>query len=81
MLFKDVIGQSDTKRHLIELVEHNRLSHALLFVGKEGSGALPLAMALAAFICLAPEESTEVPNESSLFEDVAGAQKKQRRPN
>ena len=52
MLFKDVIGQKSTKKHLVELVQHNRLSHALLFVGKEGSGALPLAMALAGFICL-----------------------------
>src|SRR5688572_24717072 len=52
MLFNDVIGQASTKKHLIELVQHNRLSHALLFAGKEGSGALPLAMALAGFICL-----------------------------
>ena len=52
MLFKDVIGQKSIKQHLIDLVEHNRLSHALLFVGKEGSGALPLAMALAGYICL-----------------------------
>src|SRR5688572_17897297 len=76
MLFRDVIGQSNTKRHLIELVEHNRLSHALSFVGKEGSGALPLAMALAAFICLAPEESTETLHEPSLFGDDVAAQKK-----
>ena len=70
MLFKDVIGQADIKRNLIELVQHNRLSHALLFVGKEGSGALPLAMALASFICLAPGSSEESPariEEPSLF--------------
>jgi hypothetical protein len=42
MLFKDIIGQQEVKQHLIELVQHNRLSHALLFLGKEGSGALPL---------------------------------------
>jgi hypothetical protein len=41
MLFKAVIGQKDVKQQLVELVEHNRLSHALLFLGKEGSGALP----------------------------------------
>ena len=67
MLFRDVIGQADTKRHLVDLVEHNRLSHALLFVGKEGSGALPLAMALAGFICLGPGDVTEKPEEPSLF--------------
>ncbi len=32
------------------MVQHNRLSHALLFLGKEGSGALPLAMAFAQYV-------------------------------
>ncbi len=32
------------------MVQSNRLSHALLFLGKEGSGALPLAMAFAQYI-------------------------------
>ena len=41
MLFKDVIGQEHVKQQLIEMVQQNRLSHALLFLGKEGSGALP----------------------------------------
>jgi DNA polymerase-3 subunit delta' len=50
MLFKDVIGQQDVKQHLTEMVQHNRISHALLFLGKEGSGALPLAIAFAQYI-------------------------------
>lgn len=50
MLFKDVIGQSDVKRHLAEMVQTNRLSHALLFLGKQGSGALPLALAFAQYV-------------------------------
>ena len=32
------------------MVQHNRLSHALLFLGKEGNGSLQLAMALAQYI-------------------------------
>ena len=32
------------------MVQHNRLSHALLFLGKEGSGALPLALAFAQYV-------------------------------
>ncbi len=52
MLFKDVIGQETVKTHLREMVQHNRLSHALLFLGKEGSGALPLAIAFANYISL-----------------------------
>ena len=35
MQFKDIIGQEDVKRHLIEMYAQNRLSHALLFLGKE----------------------------------------------
>ncbi len=50
MLFKDVIGQNEVKQHLLEMVQHNRLSHALLFLGKEGSGGLPLALAFAQYI-------------------------------
>jgi len=68
MLFKDVIGQEEVKKHLIEMVEHNRLSHALLFLGKEGSGALPLAITFAQYISLLPNLS--MPAEVSLFGDA-----------
>jgi len=64
MLFKDVIGQTDIKKHLLELVQLNRLSHAILFAGKEGSGALPLAMALAGFISLHDTLKTTEKNSS-----------------
>jgi len=50
MLFSEIPGQQDVKEKLVQMVEHNRLSHALLFLGKEGSGALQLATALAQFI-------------------------------
>jgi DNA polymerase III subunit delta' len=64
MLFKDVIGQREMKQQLVEMVQHNRLSHALLFLGREGSGGLPLAMAFAQFVSLLPNKSAQ---ESSLF--------------
>ena len=47
MQLKYVIGQSPVKTHLCELLQQNRLSHALLFAGREGTGALPLAIAFA----------------------------------
>ena len=50
MLFNDIIGQHEVKRHLVEMVQGNRLSHALLFLGKQGSGALPLALAFAQYM-------------------------------
>ncbi|MBV9963093.1 MAG: hypothetical protein JO072_12675, partial [Parafilimonas sp.] len=66
MLFADVIGQQNTKKHLLEMVEQNRLSHALLFLGKEGNGALPLALAFAEYISLLPS-SAKQNGEPSLF--------------
>jgi DNA polymerase-3 subunit delta' len=49
MSFNNVIGQARIKQSLVELVQFNRLSHALLFLGNEGSGALPLALAFAQY--------------------------------
>jgi DNA polymerase-3 subunit delta' len=60
MQFKDVIGQQAVKQHLVEMVQQNRLSHALLFLGKEGSGALPLALAFAQFVVCQPTASPVV---------------------
>jgi DNA polymerase-3 subunit delta' len=50
MQFKDIIAQPEVKHNLVELVQHNRLSHALLFLGKEGSGVLPLALSFAQYV-------------------------------
>ncbi len=50
MQFSDIIGQQAVKQQLAELVQHNRLSHALLFLGKEGSGSLSLALSFAQYI-------------------------------
>ena len=52
MLFKDVIGNAEVKLHLANMVQQNRISHALLFLGKEGCGALPLAIAFGRLGCL-----------------------------
>jgi DNA polymerase III subunit delta' len=60
MLFKDVIGQAEVKQHLAEMVQQDRLSHALLFLGKQGSGALPLALAFAQYIVSLPAASPVV---------------------
>lgn len=60
MLFKEVTGQEATKQHLAEMVEQNRLGHALLFLGKEGSGALPIALAFAQYVVSLPKPSPVV---------------------
>ena len=60
MQFKDVIGQQQVKEQLAQLVQQNRLSHALLFLGKEGSGALSLAIAFAQYIvCTSAKEAEQ----------------------
>ena len=65
MLFKDVLGQNEVKQQLVEMVQHNRLSHALLFLGREGCGGLPLAMAFAQYVSLLPNKGQSP--ETSLF--------------
>lgn len=50
MQFKDIIGQQELKQHLVRSVEKGRISHAQLFSGKAGTGALPLALAYAQYI-------------------------------
>lgn len=50
MQFSRVIGQKDIKEQLMHMVQQNRLSHALLFLGREGSGALSLARAMAQYV-------------------------------
>lgn len=71
MQFSDIIGQSEVKQQLAELVQHNRLSHALLFLGKEGNGALPLAIAFAQYmVCEKVSTKSEVRSMGpSLFGD------------
>jgi len=65
MLFKDIIGQRAVKQQLVEMVQHNRISHALLFLGREGTGALSLAMAFAQYVSLLPNKNRS--QETSLF--------------
>jgi DNA polymerase III subunit delta' len=69
MQFSDIIGQQEVKKQLAELVQHNRLSHALLFLGKEGSGSLSLALALAQYVVCEKVngKNTAIPAEPSLF--------------
>ncbi len=50
MLFSEIIGQEDLKKRLIASVKDGRVSHAQLFLGEEGTGNLPLALAYAQYI-------------------------------
>jgi DNA polymerase-3 subunit delta' len=74
MNFKDVLGQTEVKAHLVDIVRSNRLSHALLFLGKEGSGALPLALAFAQYIVCEKTGNRTSNQGASLFSDAGTVQ-------
>ncbi|WP_052596915.1 DNA polymerase III subunit gamma/tau [Aureispira sp. CCB-QB1] len=50
MLFKEVFGHEKIKQHLVESYRAERTAHAQIFLGKEGNGALALALAYAQFL-------------------------------
>ena len=47
MLWDNIVGQSEIKSKLRQSIKDSRISHAQLFSGPEGSGALALALAYA----------------------------------
>lgn len=50
MHFNDIVGQDEIKKRLIRSVKEERISHAQLFSGPEGTGKLAMAMAYAQYI-------------------------------
>ncbi|WP_294820298.1 ATP-binding protein [uncultured Flavobacterium sp.] len=55
MLFSEIIGQGHIKSHLTKSASQGRIPHAQLFIGPEGSGTLPMAIAYAQYILCANE--------------------------
>lgn len=51
MQFKDVLVDEELKKQLVTLADENRISHAQLFLGKNGSHNFALALAFAQYIC------------------------------
>lgn len=52
MRFSEVIGQEDTKRHLLAMAASGKVPHAMLFQGPQGDGKMAMAMAFAsALLC------------------------------
>lgn len=47
MLYDQIVGQQEAKQRLLKMVNEDRVPHALLFSGKDGSGNLPAAVAFA----------------------------------
>jgi len=59
MNFSDILGQEHLKNHLIKSTDNGRISHAQMFVGKEGSGTLPMAIAYAQYILCSTSNDKE----------------------
>jgi DNA polymerase-3 subunit delta' len=62
MTFDQIIGQEHIKKHLQQSAENNRIPHAQLFVGKEGCGTLPMAIAYAQYLLCNSSNNTEACN-------------------
>ncbi len=70
MVFPGVVGQQELQQHLIDLAENNRLGHAVMLTGRQGSGVLPLAMAFGQYIV--SQRSQAAPSPAPMF-DLFGA--------
>jgi DNA polymerase-3 subunit delta' len=65
MLFSDILGQDYIKSHLTKSADAGRIPHAQLFIGPEGSGTLPMAIAYAQYIlCSNPGSENTGGNEA-----------------
>ena len=54
MFFKDIAGQQLIKDHLLRSVKEDRISHAQLFAGGEGTGIIQMTntvMYLTSMVC------------------------------
>lgn len=61
MEFSEIIGHQHIKSHLLKTIENGRIPHAQLFIGINGSGLLPMAIAYASeLICKTyPKDSSK----------------------
>ncbi len=74
MLFKDIIGQRALINKLIQIIDRGHISHAQLFLGKNGYGSLALALAYAQYLnCINRVHYQDIDLETQLLADSCGA--------
>ena len=66
MQFKDIPSNNITKQHLLKSIQNNRLSHAYMFLGGDGSSNLAMAWAFAQYIRATSSKTDYVPCPSCL---------------
>ena len=64
MSIKEVIGQKEVWGRLMQMVEENRIPHALLFCGPRGCGKMATALAFASYLMGERDEANLAPGES-----------------
>ena len=57
MQFSEILGQEHIKSHLTKSADLGRIPHAQLFIGPEGSGTLPMAIAYAQYLICGNQNS------------------------
>ncbi len=59
MLFSNIVGEQGAKNGLLNMWHNGNMPHALLIAGSEGTGGLPLALALAQYIFCTNKSATD----------------------
>ncbi len=59
MMFKEIIGQQEVKHKLLGLVRDDRTPHALMLFGPQGTGKLPLAVAMAQYLACSDRQDQD----------------------
>ena len=62
MRFSDILGQEHIKNHLQHSANNGRIPHAQLFIGKEGSGTLSMAISYAQYLLCNWAENSDACN-------------------
>ena len=65
MLFKDILGLTHIKNHLVSSADASRVPHAQLFSGPEGCGTLVTALAYAQYILCGNQDGENISGDSS----------------
>ncbi|MCS6833995.1 MAG: DNA polymerase III subunit delta, partial [Flammeovirgaceae bacterium] len=65
MKFSEIIGLEETKQALIQAIHHEQVPHAQLFIGKEGSANLALALAYATYLNCTQRQNNDACGECS----------------
>ncbi len=57
MRFRDLIGQTELSARIHKLIDENHLPHAIMLSSHEGSGGMPMALAIAQYlVCTQPHD-------------------------